>query len=431
MALVAPLPSHSSLDYTILKSFVDLDPSRFILGPSLTDEPFPADFHFTSDGLPLRKATYLQYWYSSASTGKSLRTWPSISEPYLAWLDRVEAAFGDFWWEVGIYEAIELSRHPLIADNLLLAAALCFWSPASNIFLFRRGPLTPTLFDVAVIIGLRPHGVAVSTFYNPDGVSNFEAYLDPMTWPIPSLSTSLQKINCDFVPIAVGLSNGDRLALGPYFLAFVYREIFDFIKLLPSGDAAQFDSYGLALGCPQPMTSGQPSDFLTYFKTFYEPNPDSAISWAPFVDRLTGLSWFLARFEAIQGKLASSHTSEYSEVWYSYLASRDLHMGLKLRSKLLPNTDVYSPQYVARQFGFVQSIPAPSKFFTANTADYRPPTKGIAEADNISTMGNRLRRFFKLVSFRPNYTGVALEGYATIWDQFTDRIFDLALLRAA
>nr|CAD1832946.1 unnamed protein product [Ananas comosus var. bracteatus] len=193
MALVPPLPSHPSLDYTILKPFVDLDPSRFILGPSLIDEPSPADFPFSSDGLPLRKAIHLQSWYSSASTGKSLRTWPSVSETYLAWLDRVEAVFG---------------------------------------------LLTPTLLDVAAIIGLRPYGVTISTSYNPDGVSDFEAHLD--------------------------------------------------------------------------------LNDLAYFK------------------------------------------------------------------------------FIPHQFGFVQSIPAPSKFFTANTADYRPPTKGIAEADKISAMGNRLRRFFKL-----------------------------------
>nr|CAD1829219.1 unnamed protein product [Ananas comosus var. bracteatus] len=74
---------------------------------------------------------------------------------YLAWLDRVEATFGDFWREVGIYEAIELSRHPLIADNVLLLA------PASNVFLFKREPLIPTLLDVAAIIGVPRRDFAV------------------------------------------------------------------------------------------------------------------------------------------------------------------------------------------------------------------------------------------------------------------------------
>nr|CAD1822727.1 unnamed protein product [Ananas comosus var. bracteatus] len=296
MALVPPLPSHPSLDYTILKPFVNSDPSRFILGPSLTEVPAPINSPFSGDGFPLKKAIHLQSWYSSASTGKSLRTWPSTSEAYLTWLDRVEAAFSDFWREVGIYAAIQLSRHPPVADNLLLAAALCFWSSTSNVFLFKRGPLIPTLLDVAAITGLRPHGVSVSMSYNPDGVSDFEDCLDlndlayskfirkfagespaPVTknehtafllyWLCHNIfCTRSQKINRDFVPIAVGLSNGDRLALGPYFLAFVYREIFDSIKILPSGDDIAISS-----GCGVFW-------FLQMFLQFYIP----ALCQSPF-----------------------------------------------------------------------------------------------------------------------------------------------------
>nr|CAD1844077.1 unnamed protein product [Ananas comosus var. bracteatus] len=211
--------------------------------------------------------------------------------------------------------------------------------------------------------------------YNPDGVYDFEAHLDLNDLAYSKFlrkfageflaavtrkehtafllyrlchnlfCTRSQKINRDFVPIAIGLTNGDKLALGPYFLAFFYRKIFDSIKPLPSGDgvtissgcgvfwflqmflqiyfpnlcrnpldlssAAYFDSYALALGCPQPMTSGHHSDFLTYFKIFYESRHHFLISWSPFADRVTSLLWFLARYEAIQGELASSRASEY------------------------------------------------------------------------------------------------------------------------
>nr|CAD1820607.1 unnamed protein product [Ananas comosus var. bracteatus] len=53
MAPLPPLPSSPSLDYTILKHFVPSNPSRFILGPSFTDEPNPDDFPYSSDSLPL------------------------------------------------------------------------------------------------------------------------------------------------------------------------------------------------------------------------------------------------------------------------------------------------------------------------------------------------------------------------------------------
>nr|CAD1832748.1 unnamed protein product [Ananas comosus var. bracteatus] len=231
MAPLLPLPTRPSLDYTLLRPYLDSDPVRFILGPSFTEDPSADDFPFSNKGLPLMAENiHLHSWYPSASMGRSLRTWPSISDAYLAWLDRVQATYGDLWRETGIYEAIQ------------------------------GGPLTPTLFDVAAIVGLRPHGVTLSMTYNPDGVSDFEAKLDlndlayskflrKFAGESPALVTKKehtafllyrlchnlfctrsQKINRDFVSIAVGLSNGDKLALGPYFLAFVYRKF-----LIPLG----------------------------------------------------------------------------------------------------------------------------------------------------------------------------------------------------
>lgn len=99
----------------------------------------------------------------------------------------------------------------------------------------------------------------------------------------------------------------------------------------------------MTLGCPEPLTLGQPNEFATYFKVFYERELCLLIKWAPFGDRLTGLSWFLTRYEAIKDQSASSRASEYSDVWHSLLAPRDLHTGLKTRSKLTPSTEVYSP----------------------------------------------------------------------------------------
>nr|CAD1825803.1 unnamed protein product [Ananas comosus var. bracteatus] len=182
MASLPPLPLSPSLDYTLLRQFVETDPTRFVLGPSFINDPIPEDFPFSIEGLPLlADAIHLSSWYvstTSKSSGKSLRTWLSVSEVYLAWLDRVEAVYADLWREVGIYEAIQLSITPSIADNLLLAATLYFWSPISNVFLFRAGPFTPTLLDVAAIVGLYPHDITLSIAYNPDGVTDFEAHLD-------------------------------------------------------------------------------------------------------------------------------------------------------------------------------------------------------------------------------------------------------------
>nr|CAD1821593.1 unnamed protein product [Ananas comosus var. bracteatus] len=101
--------------------------------------------------------------------------------------------------------------------------------------------------------------------YNPDGVTDFDVHLyladlaytkfihrfagqSPASvskkehtafllyWLCHNLfCTRSQKINRDFVPIAVTLANGEKLALDTYFLSFVYKEIFKSIKPLPSG----------------------------------------------------------------------------------------------------------------------------------------------------------------------------------------------------
>nr|CAD1818575.1 unnamed protein product [Ananas comosus var. bracteatus] len=55
----------------------------------------------------------------------------------------------------------------------------------------------------------------------------------------------------------------------------------------------------------------------------------------------------------------------------------------------------------------------------------RPPIKSTAEADQLSAMGNPFRRFFKLVSFRPNHTGVIGFHFTVTWDAFCERIFIL------
>ncbi len=43
-------------------------------------------------------------------------------------------------------------------------------------------------------------------------------------------------MNRDFLPMAVALANGQKLALGPYFLTFLYREMLEAIKLAPRND---------------------------------------------------------------------------------------------------------------------------------------------------------------------------------------------------
>lgn len=82
-----------------------------LLDPSFVETLAPENFSLSTDGLFLMVDTiYLHSWYALKSSGKSLRTWPSISDAYLVWLERVEESYSNLWREVGIYEAIQLLK---------------------------------------------------------------------------------------------------------------------------------------------------------------------------------------------------------------------------------------------------------------------------------------------------------------------------------
>nr|CAD1825888.1 unnamed protein product [Ananas comosus var. bracteatus] len=63
---------------------------------------------------------------------------------------------------------------PIPEDFLFLTEGLPLMADA----IYLGGPFTPTLLDVAAIIGLRPHDITLSIAYNPYGVNDFEAHLD-------------------------------------------------------------------------------------------------------------------------------------------------------------------------------------------------------------------------------------------------------------
>ncbi|PNX90588.1 hypothetical protein L195_g046713, partial [Trifolium pratense] len=86
---------------------------------------------------------------------------------YIPWLNRVEKAYGDFWKEYGIFDFIQLSRMSLEYQPELLIAALHFFEKSSKTFQFKYGMMTPTLFDVAAITGLKP----TRDTYNPTNSS--------------------------------------------------------------------------------------------------------------------------------------------------------------------------------------------------------------------------------------------------------------------
>ena len=67
---------------------------------------------------------------------------------------RVSARKRTHWDEISIAQAIALTAADMAKDEPMMSAATYFWSTALNAFIFTQGPMTPTLLDVTMIIGL-------------------------------------------------------------------------------------------------------------------------------------------------------------------------------------------------------------------------------------------------------------------------------------
>src|ERR1044072_7069656 len=79
-------------------------------------------------------------------------------EIYTKWLDRVQTVKGEAWKKQGIFDIIQISRKPIKCNAPMLLASIHFWESSTNTFQIPCGMITPTLFDVAAITGLKPIG---------------------------------------------------------------------------------------------------------------------------------------------------------------------------------------------------------------------------------------------------------------------------------
>ncbi|CAL9010825.1 unnamed protein product [Prunus brigantina] len=107
--------------------------------------------YLTRDGVDQHAIENLSRSYPSSEVRNSAVKWSD-------WIDRLLSRYGDHWKRAGIYDSIFLSKQSVNIDENLLAAALCFWNSASNMFNFRVGPMSPILLDMAPIFGFWPHG---------------------------------------------------------------------------------------------------------------------------------------------------------------------------------------------------------------------------------------------------------------------------------
>lgn len=97
------------------------------------------------------------------------RSCPLFRDPsdYLGWLEKIEKKKSQVWKEVGIFDLIQLSKVGPCYCQTMLVSSLYFWDNTHHTFHFPCGMITPTLFDITAITGLKPTGET----YDPDFMS--------------------------------------------------------------------------------------------------------------------------------------------------------------------------------------------------------------------------------------------------------------------
>lgn len=102
-----------------------------------------------TDRIPFRQAK------PTVSAWKhTFRSWPSKLNGYRTWHKRIAAVKQVHWDEIGIGQCITLSLADTKKNEPLMSAASYFWSSTLNAFMFKQGPMTPTLIDIKVLTGL-------------------------------------------------------------------------------------------------------------------------------------------------------------------------------------------------------------------------------------------------------------------------------------
>ena len=94
----------------------------------------------------------------------SFHVWPTLLDGWCNWYAQIHAEKSQIWEEAGIAECLPLSLAAPIADENFIAAISFFGSDALNAFIFRLGPLGPTLLDVAMLCALRLDGEQLSAY---------------------------------------------------------------------------------------------------------------------------------------------------------------------------------------------------------------------------------------------------------------------------
>lgn len=162
------------------------------------------------------------------------------------------------WVNMGILETIEISKFPLEINPNLLVTAACFWSKTSNTFVLPYGMISPTILDVVHMTGLPSTGLDVNALLTPDPYEPlFELDIKGASykyWLVdryveksmkPSLHEKISfyvflickflmaipgfKVTREYINLVVCLAQGKKLALAPFVLGTLYKDMYTFV----------------------------------------------------------------------------------------------------------------------------------------------------------------------------------------------------------
>ncbi|CAL8089399.1 unnamed protein product [Prunus armeniaca] len=415
-------------------------------------------------GMPERLAVHLkdnlvdlsafdQGDYQDWNVIRPQQQWPTSTPDWEKWLPRMEHFFGQQWKAQGIYHLIKLFDRSIVMDRSLLAAALNFWSSATNTMNLRFGMMTPTVLDTAVPFGLSPLGVEVnavlvapevvgsfkaawptltrlvgskaknmlnySSFYNNFGVED-SAEDDAIAPPPPGevehaafllywlckfvFCTQANKVTLEFTHLADYLAQGGRLALGPFLLGHIYRMLHDVVtdgmKPKHGGPLWAFQ-FWLQAFFPKLRGATTVADTKPLARA---PRKHNTMAFCfkffyELTERTGSQFWvclarpyplFLAHdFSVIPD---SETENDLREIWGSFLVVRDLQCDLSKAG-----AEVYLPHCVARQFGLIQTVP----LFPLSTNRLSSWKADVSESHGVAWISFQLQKGMTFLTLRP------------------------------
>ncbi|CAL9025006.1 unnamed protein product [Prunus brigantina] len=336
---------------------------------------------------------------------------------WVDWIDRLLPRYGPHWKRAGIYDTILLSKQSVNRDENLLAVALCFWNSANNTFDFRVGPMAPTLLDMAQIFGFRPHGRPVDAVGDYHRKKNQEKLSKPFL-----ISPALINQNCSFSNylkkfsakkdkdqqhmlfllywlnrfvfpnsssavlleyrhLAEALHNHTDVGLGPTVLARLFKNLHSATLENPLNLTAPGAFWMIQIWLqvyfpelrfpdvvlPEHQVLAQPlmaaevpkRSIKEYLMFFRHCTKRSAAQWQVVIKRI--YPWFQPGYRLFE-KEPEEETArtDFRKKFLSVTLPRDLPYGGGKPPNYHLGTEVYHPNFCARQLGCPQLIPLKS-----------------------------------------------------------------------